>query len=113
MPLPFFKSVTEQLRNYTDEIALHVMGDPMVLSNLGEYLDIAHSAGLKVMITTSGFYLDSVRREALFHSALRQVNISLNSFNKNSVSEPLKPIWNPFWRYVMRSFSERKSFLSI
>lgn len=95
MPLPLFKSVTEQLRNYTDEIALHVMGDPMVLSNIGEYLGIAYSAGLKVMITTSGFYLDSVRREALFHSALRQINISLNSFNKNSVSRTFDAYMEP------------------
>ncbi|MFA6628287.1 MAG: radical SAM protein, partial [Sulfuricurvum sp.] len=82
MPLSLFKSITEQLRSYTDEIALHVMGDPMVLSNVKEYLDIAYDAGLKVMITTSGFYLDDLRREALFHPTLRQINISLNSFNK-------------------------------
>jgi len=86
MPLPFFQSVAEQLKEFTDEIALHVMGDPMVLNNLSEYLNIAQNAGHKVMITTSGFYLDKIRREALFHPALRQVNISLNSFNKNSVS---------------------------
>jgi hypothetical protein len=33
MELPFFKKVVEELSPYTDEIALHVMGDPMVLSN--------------------------------------------------------------------------------
>lgn len=86
MPLSLFESIVTELKNYTDEIALHVMGDPMVLSNLREYLDIADRAGHKVMITTSGFYLDAQRREALFHPAVRQINISLNSFNKNSVS---------------------------
>lgn len=86
MELPLFKKIVEELSPYTDEIALHVMGDPMVLSNLDEYLDIARNNGLKVMITTSGFYLDSVRRKTLFHPSLRQINISLNSFNKNSVS---------------------------
>lgn len=92
----FFESVLQQLKPYTDEIALHVMGDPMVLSNLGLYLDIAGGLGFKVMITTSGFYLDDDRRRRLFHPAVRQVNVSLNSFNKNSVSrsfeEYLKPI---------------------
>jgi radical SAM protein with 4Fe4S-binding SPASM domain len=96
MELSIFGSIIEQLRPYTNEIALHVMGDPMVLSNLGDYLDCAHNVGLKVMITTSGFYLDGSRREALFHPSIRQVNISLNSFNKNSVSrtfeEYIKPI---------------------
>lgn len=86
MELPFFKTVLNELKPYTDEIALHVMGDPMVLSNVRDYLDSAYVLGFKVMITTSGFYLDPLRREALFHPALRQLNISLNSFNKNSVS---------------------------
>ncbi len=95
MELPFFKKVVEELSPYTDEIALHVMGDPMVLSNLGEYLDIAYKTGLKVMITTSGFYLDDARREALFHPSLRQINISLNSFNKNSVSRTFEEYMAP------------------
>lgn len=86
MELPFFEHILEELKPYTDEIALHVMGDPMVLSNLGDYLDRAQKHSFKVMITTSGFYLDESRRAVLFHPVIRQVNISLNSFNKNSVS---------------------------
>ncbi|MFH0710599.1 MAG: radical SAM protein [Pseudomonadota bacterium] len=86
MELSFFEQVLKELKPYTDEIALHVMGDPMVLSNLGDYLDCAHALGFKVMITTSGFYLDEQRRSTLFHPSIRQVNISLNSFNKNSVA---------------------------
>lgn len=95
MSVDFFKQVLQELKPYTDEIALHVMGDPMVLSNLGAYLDIAHTSGLKVMITTSGFYLDSPRCDALFHPSIRQVNISLNSFNKNSVSRTFGAYMEP------------------
>jgi radical SAM protein with 4Fe4S-binding SPASM domain len=95
MELSFFETVLEELRPYTDEIALHVMGDPMVLSNLRDYLDIAQKLNFKVMITTSGFYLDPLRREALFHSAIRQVNISLNSFNKNSVARTFEAYMAP------------------
>lgn len=82
----FFQQVLEELQGRTDEIALHVMGDPLVLSNLTDYLDIAADLGFKVMITTSGFYLDQMRRQQLFHPAVRQINVSLNSFNKNAVS---------------------------
>jgi radical SAM protein with 4Fe4S-binding SPASM domain len=83
MELTLFESIVLQLKLYTNEIALHVMGDPMVLSNLTSYLDVLHAHEIKAMITTSGFYLDDVRRAALFHPCIRQVNISLNSFNKN------------------------------
>jgi radical SAM protein with 4Fe4S-binding SPASM domain len=95
MELPFFKHILEQLQPYTDEIALHVMGDPMVLSNLGDYLDFAHKFGFKIMVTTSGFYLDEVRRASFFHPCIRQVNISLNSFNKNSVSRTFESYLEP------------------
>jgi radical SAM protein with 4Fe4S-binding SPASM domain len=86
MSLSFFESVLVELQEYTRDIALHVMGDPMVLSNLDDYLDVAHDRGFSVMITTSGFYLDERRRTMVFHPCVKQVNISLNSFNKNSVS---------------------------
>lgn len=86
MSIDFFETVLEELKPHTNEIALHVMGDPMVLSNLNEYLDRAEDHGFKVMITTSGFYLDQPRLRMLFHPSIKQVNISLNSFNKNSVS---------------------------
>jgi len=95
MSLEFFESILVQLREYTDEIALHVMGDSMVLSNLGDYLDCAHTLGFKVMITTSGFYLDEYRRTTLFHPCIRQVNISLNSFNKNSVARTFEMYMEP------------------
>lgn len=95
MELEFFSHILNELKPYTDEVALHVMGDPMVLSNLMCYLDAAYRAGMKVMITTSGFYLDASRREALFHPAIRQVNISLNSFNKNSVARTFESYMEP------------------
>lgn len=110
MELPFFKKVVEELSTYTDEIALHVMGDPMVLSNLDAYLDIAHTAKLKVMITTSGFYLDPFRREALFHPAIRQVNISLNSFNKNSVSRSFESYIEPVLALCDEKLAGKKDF---
>ncbi len=86
MPLPFFEKVLKQLHGYTKELAFHVMGDPLTLSNLHEYLDLSHREGFEVTLTTSGYYLKKTSFETLFHPAVRQVNISLNSFNKNSLN---------------------------
>jgi radical SAM protein with 4Fe4S-binding SPASM domain len=95
MSVEQFEDILRQLKPYTDEIALHVMGDPMVLSNLGDYLDSAYVQGFKVMVTTSGFYLDPSKRAMLFHPAIRQVNISLNSFNANSVARSFENYLQP------------------
>ncbi|MDD4854305.1 MAG: SPASM domain-containing protein [Sulfuricurvum sp.] len=110
MSLEFFESILVQLREYTDEIALHVMGDPMVLSNLGDYLDCAYTLGFKVMITTSGFYLDVCRRTTLFHPSIRQVNISLNSFNKNSVARSFEAYLEPILALCDEKLEKKSDF---
>ncbi len=86
MPLPFFEQTLTQLQGYTKELAFHVMGDPLTLSNLHEYLDISQEKGFAVTLTTSGYYLKKTSFSTLFHPAVRQVNISLNAFNKNSLN---------------------------
>lgn len=110
MSLDLFGTILDQLKVHTDEIALHVMGDPMVLSNLTSYLDYAHSKSFKVMITTSGFYLDEVRRRFLFHPSIRQVNISLNSFNKNSVSRTFESYLEPILRLCDEKLALKEEF---
>ena len=86
MSLPFFEKVLLQLRPYTKTLAFHVMGDPLTLSNLEEYLDLAQKYGFEVELTTSGYYLGKTKIQTLFHQAVRQLNISLNSYNKNSLN---------------------------
>lgn len=97
MDLPFFESIIKQISKYTNEIVCHVMGDPLTLSNIANYLDVIERYGMKAMITTSGFYIDKHPEHTLLHPAVRQLNISLNSFNKNStkitLDEYLKPIF--------------------
>lgn len=110
MSLEFFETVLIGLRDYTDEIALHVMGDPMVLSNLSDYLDCAHAFGFKVMITTSGFYLEESRRSALFHPSIRQVNLSLNSFNKNSVARSFETYLEPILAFCDEKIDRKSDF---
>ena len=96
MDLDFFESVIQQAKVYTKEIACHVVGDPLTQSNLHDYLDIIQKHGLKAMITTSGYFLKKHSYDTLFHPCVKQINISLNSFNKNDTSltfeQYLKPI---------------------
>lgn len=86
MSLPFFTHVLQELMPYTKEIAYHMGGDSLTLSNLESYLDITHQKNFKVMLTTSGYYLCKHSMQTLLHPAIKQLNISLNSFNKNQTS---------------------------
>ena len=95
MDLEFFESVIIQAKAYTKEIACHVVGDPLTLSNLSDYLDIIHKHGLKAMLTTSGYFLKKHTYDTLFHPCVKQINISLNSFNKNDTSITLEQYIKP------------------
>lgn len=85
MTTEFFESILMQLQPYTKELAYHIVGDPLVLSNLTSFLDITHRYGFKVSLTTSGYFLGKIDLSSLFHPAIKQINISLNSYNKNSM----------------------------
>ena len=94
--LDFFDAIISQAKSYTREIACHVMGDPMTLSNLDKYLDIIYQYDMKAILTTSGYYIKRQGFDKLFHLAIKQINISLNSFNKNNslynLEDYLQPI---------------------
>jgi len=95
MSLDFFENIVSQASHFTNEIVCHVMGDPLILSNIGDYLDIIQKYNMKAMITTSGFYMHKHIPTVLLHQSVRQLNISLNSFNKNSQKITLDEYINP------------------
>ncbi|WP_054199958.1 radical SAM/SPASM domain-containing protein [Clostridium baratii] len=78
-----FKKVIESIKPYTDYIYLHLMGEPFLNKNLEKFLDIAYENGLKVNITTNGTLINKVKDILIKAKALRQVNISLHSFEAN------------------------------
>ncbi len=94
--LSFFESIIVQAKKYTKEIACHVMGDPLRINKLHAYLDILQKYNMKALLTTSGYYLKKHSTKTLFHPAVKQINISLNSYNKNDTmltfNQYLKPI---------------------
>ncbi|MBD7911524.1 radical SAM/SPASM domain-containing protein [Clostridium cibarium] len=83
-----FKIILKEIKPYTKFIYFHLMGEPLLNPNLEEFLEMAYEEGFKVNITTNGTLIPKVYKILLNSKALRQVNISLHSFeaNKNQVS---------------------------
>ncbi len=95
--LDSFGVILSQVRNYTNIITFHIFGDPLTLSNLKEYLDIVATYNLKVEITTTGYFLKNFNLELFLHPAIRQINFSLNSYNKNEMKITLKEYLEPMF----------------
>lgn len=78
-----FIHIVECVKPYTDYIYFHLMGEPFLNKGLEEFLDISKENSLKVNITTNGTLIKDVKEILLKSPALRQVNISLHSFEAN------------------------------
>lgn len=114
MDLSFFELVVKQAKAFTNEIACHVVGDPLSLSNLSDYLDIIHNHKMKAMLTTSGYFMKKHAYETLFHPAVKQINISLNAFNKNDTSITFEQYMNPILELCHEKVKqERELFINL
>lgn len=108
MSLSFFEQILEELRLYTKELAYHIVGDPLVLSNLESYLDITLEKGFKVSLTTSGYYLNQHALTTFLHPAIKQINISLNSYNKNHMPLSFEAYMKPILELCFYKQEKRK-----
>lgn len=78
-----FEQIAKTIKPYTDHVYFHLMGEPFLNKELGAFLEISKENQLKVNITTNGTLINEVKDVLLNASTLRQVNISLHSFEAN------------------------------
>jgi len=78
-----FEHIVKNIKTYTDHIYFHLMGEPFLNKELESFLEISKENQLKVNITTNGTLISEVKNVLLNASSLRQVNISLHSFEAN------------------------------
>ena len=100
MSLEKFDDLNAQLKPYTKELAYHIVGDPLVLTNLNEYLNISLKYDLKVNITTTANNINERYYEALLNPTIKQINFSINSYNANSHKKTLDEYLNPILDFV-------------
>lgn len=108
MDLEFFESIVQQAKLFTNEIACHVFGDPLTLSNLRDYLDIIDNYKMKAILTTSGYFMKKQTYATLFHPAVKQINISLNAFNKNDTSITFEQYMKPILELCHEKVKQKK-----
>jgi len=114
MNLEFFESIIKQAKAFTSEIACHVVGDPLTLSNLKEYLDIIHRYNMRTVLTTSGYFMKKHGYETLFHPSVKQINISLNAFNKNDTSFTFEQYMKPIMDFCHEKIKRKEeSFINL
>lgn len=78
-----FENIIIQIKEFTNLIALHVKGEPLLHPKLKELLEICENNNILVNITTNATLLEKNLEVILESKAVRQLNLSLHSITKN------------------------------
>ncbi|WP_267284508.1 radical SAM/SPASM domain-containing protein [Aliarcobacter trophiarum] len=100
MSLELFDRLNSELKELTNELAYHVVGDPLVLGNLNEYLNISQKHNLKVNITTTANNISKRHYKALMNPTIKQINFSINSYNANSHKKSFDEYIEPILEFI-------------
>lgn len=107
MPLELFRQIILQVAPLTEQVCLHLMGDPLVHPKLEEMVEICHEFGVKIFFVTNGLLMRDKQSELLLHPAFRQVNFSLHSFPDNFPDRDPSDYLKRIFEYTDKAMTQR------
>ncbi len=96
-----FPKLLNKINGYTKYLYFHVMGEPLLHPEINELINIA-SSNFYINITTNGYLIDKIKD----NPNIRQINISLHSFDKKyhkSLDEYLNNIFDTVDKLVLNN----------
>lgn len=85
-----FSFLLPKLRPFSDYLYFHLMGEPLCHPKLEKFLELAGTAGFKVILTTNGTLLKKQQDVLLSADGLHKINISLHAFEANDLAVPFE-----------------------
>lgn len=101
-----FKKALEALQGHGDHVYLHVKGEPLFHPEFEGILDLCKAYNKKINITTNGTLLDVQGPIILKNSAVRLVNISLQSFEDVGDEKAYKAYLNKVLTFVKKGLED-------
>lgn len=105
-----FSYILKAIKPYTKYIYFHLMGEPLIHPQLEDFLALSYEEGFMVNLTTNGTLLKKAQDILLNAKALRQINISLHSFEANQSSYNCDTYLNQILEFI-ESASEKSSII--
>lgn len=78
-----FENIAGRIAPLTKEVVLHLLGEPLSHPEFSQIILAADRVKLPVNIVTNGLLLTGDRVQAALHPIVRQVSVSLQSFDNN------------------------------
>ena len=106
-----FRIAAERIRPLAEYLYFHLMGEPLLHPDLGEFLKIAEELKFKVIITTNGTLLGNCAETLLSSPALHKVSISLHSYEANEICGSLENYLDECFDFCKRA--SEKGIISV
>src|SRR5271168_5129130 len=102
-----FRKVISEVAPMTDEVCLHLMGEPLGHPELSSFVDICDEFRVPINLTTNGTLIDEKRTEILLRPIVRQVNFSVQSFEANFGGQDVSRYLSKIFAFTRRAFQDR------
>ena len=86
MSLDDIKEYLNQIKEYTDFVYLHVLGEPLLHPDIKEIFEYCNNLKINIQLVTNGILLNKYQ-DLVNYPSLRKISISLHSVNNMNVKE--------------------------
>ncbi len=102
-----FKIVLTKIKDYTDYIYFHLLGEPLCHPQFEEFLKISEDMDFKVIITTNGTLLEKNKNILLESNSHYKTVISLHSFEANDNKTSFDKYLNDCFTYAKNAENKK------
>jgi radical SAM protein with 4Fe4S-binding SPASM domain len=91
MSVELFSKVIREVAPLTEQVCLHLMGEPLAHPEFPEIVKLCEEENVKINLTTNGILLNRHKELLTTSNAFHQINFSIHSFKDNFKDKDITP----------------------
>lgn len=107
MDLLQFEKIVGQVAPLTEQICLHLMGEPLAHPQIDQILKLCEKYKAQIQLTTNGLLLKKLEQLILGSSSIYQINISVQSYMDNFPEKPIQTYLEKIYRFISNCIQSR------
>jgi sulfatase maturation enzyme AslB (radical SAM superfamily) len=86
-----FKTIIHDVAPHTEQVCLHLMGEPLAHPEFELIIKYCEEAGVRINLTTNGILLNKYKTLLSTSPAFHQINFSIHAFKDNFKNKDINP----------------------
>ena len=106
MGVELFQHTLKQVAPMTEQVCLHLMGEPLAHPEFEQIIKICEDEKVKINLTTNGVLLNRYADLLMSSPAFHQVNFSIHSFKDNFKDKSIMPYLTDILNFSKKAFEK-------